>query len=245
MELCIFWVFFMDLLFYRFIILVSFRYFLSKSLDFRFDRFSFSSFFNLNSLFDFFFFLKKSKGFFRYIFSVFLNRLILFLVRYLRLITYVRLKMYNWYAIFFKYFFFLSGIFENFVYFYFFFLLKRFFYFFLSGFFFFKYYFFFRFFFDLKKTFKDFFFSLGFLKPFFLVFYSFSKEGGKLIENKVKKKDENEVVKKVENEDENEDENENEVENEMAIYDFRYFAYVLLLIIYLLIRFFFYLLNLC
>src|ERR1051325_8055127 len=163
MELCIFWVFFMDLLFYRFIILVSFRYFLSKSLDFRFDRFSFSSFFNLNSLFDFFFFLKKSKGFFRYIFSVFLNRLILFLVRYLRLITYVRLKMYNWYAIFFKYFFFFSGIFENFVFllffcffcnfffFYFFFLLKRFFSFFLNGFFFFKYYFFFRFFFDLKK----------------------------------------------------------------------------------------------
>src|ERR1041384_4107549 len=145
MELCIFWVFFMDLLFYRFIILVSFRYFLSKSLDFRFDRFSFSSFFNLNSLFDFFFFLKKSKGFFRYIFSVFLNRLILFLVRYLRLITYVRLKMYNWYAIFFKYFFFFFGFFLIFFFFFFFFF-KKFFFFFLKCFFFFKYYFFLDFF---------------------------------------------------------------------------------------------------
>jgi hypothetical protein len=174
MFLCIFWVFLMDLLFYRFVILASSRYFSSKSLNFVFDRHLFHSFFNLNFLFDFIF-LMKSKIFYRHILSIFLNRLILFLLRYLRLITYIRLKLFNWYSVLFKYLNFLAGIFDNFVYFYFFSLFRRFFFNFLSCFFFFKYYYYFRFFFNFFDSFKGFFFSSRFLKSFFLVSYSFSK----------------------------------------------------------------------
>lgn len=95
MFLCIFWVFLMDLLFYRFVILVHLKTFSFKFLDLCFDKFFFSFSFNLNFLFNFFIFFIKNKIFYKHMFSIFLNRLVLFLLRYFRLITYIRLKMLN------------------------------------------------------------------------------------------------------------------------------------------------------